>query len=122
MEWQVKMMKNDNVNHPEHYANSCSLGRIDAMLIAYREQAVYNFCICNAFKYLWRHKNKNDLEDLYKADWYIKKAKGIREECNNSDDSEIYIDNVDEHSLLMVLDKAIKEIKIKESNDSDKTK
>lgn len=122
MEWQVKMMNKDNVNHPEHYANSCSLECIDAMLIAYGEQAVYDFCICNAFKYLWRHKNKNGLEDLCKADWYIKKAKEIREECNNSDDSEIYIDNVDERALLMVLDKAIKEIKAKESNDSDKTK
>ena len=122
MEWQVKMMNKDNVNHPEHYANSCSLECIDAMLIAYGEQAVYDFCICNAFKYLWRHKNKNGLEDLFKADWYIKKAKELRVKCNDSDDSEVYIDNFDEQALLMVLGKAIKEIKTKESNDSDKTK
>lgn len=115
------MMNKDNVNHPEHYANSCSLECIDAMLIAYGEQAVYDFCICNAFKYLWRYKNKNGLEDLCKADWYIKKAEEIREECNYKFENEIYIANL-EHSLVLVLDKTIKEIKTKESNDSDKTK
>ena len=34
-------------------------------------EAVKSFCLCNAYKYLWRHKNKNGLEDLKKARWYL---------------------------------------------------
>lgn len=36
-------------------------------------EAVKDFCICNAFKYLYRYKNKNGVEDIKKADWYLKK-------------------------------------------------
>ena len=35
--------------------------------------AVQDFCICNAFKYLYRHKNKNGVEDIKKAIWYLNK-------------------------------------------------
>lgn len=69
--------KPDNVNNPKHYAGSCSIECIDAMQMAYGSQVVHNFCICNAFKYLWRHKNKNGAEDLNKAEWYINKAEEL---------------------------------------------
>lgn len=36
-------------------------------------EAVKNFCICNAFKYLWRHDKKNGVEDVKKAAWYLNK-------------------------------------------------
>lgn len=65
---------NDNVNHPAHYADSCSIECIDAMLVAFGFDYVYNYCLINAFKYIWRHKNKNGLEDIKKAEWYINKA------------------------------------------------
>ena len=32
-----------------------------------------SFCICNAFKYLYRHENKNGVEDVRKAKWYLDK-------------------------------------------------
>lgn len=64
----------DNVKHPAHYADSCSMECIDAMVIAFGKEAVTDFCLCNAFKYIWRHKNKNGLEDLQKARWYCEKA------------------------------------------------
>lgn len=32
-----------------------------------------NFCIGNAFKYVWRYKQKNGVEDLKKARWYIER-------------------------------------------------
>lgn len=32
-----------------------------------------DFCVCNAFKYLYRHKRKNGVQDLEKAKWYIEK-------------------------------------------------
>lgn len=71
--------KPDNVNNPKHYAGSCSIECIDAMQMAYGKYVVHNFCICNAFKYLWRHKNKNGMEDLNKAEWYINKAEELSE-------------------------------------------
>ena len=64
----------DAVNHPKHYADTCSLECIDAMLITFGTNAVIDFCMCNAFKYLWRYKNKNGQEDLKKCEWYLKKA------------------------------------------------
>lgn len=64
----------DVVNHPHHYAESCSLECIDVMFLLFGQTAVGNFCLCNAFKYLWRYKNKNGQEDLKKAQWYINKA------------------------------------------------
>lgn len=30
-----------------------------------------NFCLGNAFKYIWRYQAKNGLEDLKKAEWYL---------------------------------------------------
>lgn len=63
----------ESVDHPKHYTE-CSIECIEAMQIAFGKMAVYNFCICNAFKYLWRYKNKNGIEDLNKAEWYLIEA------------------------------------------------
>lgn len=60
----------DNVNHPLHYTDKCSLECIEVMIIAFGVKAVIEFCKCNAFKYLWRYENKNGKEDLEKAIWY----------------------------------------------------
>ena len=53
------MGKVDNVNHPSHYEGSTSLECIQCMEVTMGKQAVADFCLCNAFKYLWRYKNKN---------------------------------------------------------------
>ncbi len=62
----------DNVNHPAHYETG-KYECIDVMTEVFGEAAVKDFCICNAFKYLYRCKNKHDspVEDLEKARWYI---------------------------------------------------
>ena len=62
----------DNVNHPEHYATD-RFECIDVMQEIFGEDAIANFCICNAFKYLWRHQKKNDVNDIDKAAWYLNK-------------------------------------------------
>lgn len=62
----------DNVNHPAHYAGEIEC--IDAMIQTQGVDAVRDFCVCNAFKYLWRWKAKNGVEDLEKALWYLDKA------------------------------------------------
>ena len=69
--------KTDNVNHPYHYEGSTSIECIEAMEAMFGSKAVYYFCVSNAYKYIWRHKNKNGLEDLDKAQWYLDKAKEI---------------------------------------------
>ncbi len=71
-------MKYDNeVSHPTYYADTCSIECIESMLVCFGVQAVYNFCVCNAYKYIWRHKNKNGVQDLHKAQWYVDKAKEL---------------------------------------------
>lgn len=59
-----------NPIRPNHY-KSCSIECIDAMILAFGVAAVAEFCIMNAFKYIWRYKDKNGLEDLNEAEWYI---------------------------------------------------
>ena len=63
----------DTVERPRHYA-STSIECIDAMVETQGPEAVKDFCICNAFKYLWRHNAKNGDEDVRKANWYLNKA------------------------------------------------
>ena len=62
------------IDHPAHYADTCSLECIDAMRIAFGDGDVAMFCIINAYKYIWRWKYKNGIEDLKKAEWYLDKA------------------------------------------------
>ena len=47
-------MKNkEQVNHPEHY-NQYPVEAIEIMLKVFGMEAVYNFCLLNAFKYRMR--------------------------------------------------------------------
>lgn len=68
-------MATDNVNHPSHYEGNTSLECIDVMELTFGTNAVSCFCVCNAFKYLWRYKHKNGKEDIDKARWYVNHAK-----------------------------------------------
>ncbi len=67
------MVNKDNIN-PDHYKSSTSLECIEAMEVIFGSEAVIDFCLCNAWKYIWRWKNKNGEEDLDKADWYVNEA------------------------------------------------
>ncbi len=69
----------DKVEHPSHY----DTGRyecIEVMEEALGREAVKAFCTCNAFKYLYRHRRKNGLEDLKKARWYLEKRIEMEDE------------------------------------------
>lgn len=62
---------NDNVNNPRHYTRG-SIECIEAIKAAtVGKTGIEAFCIGNAIKYLWRYENKNGLEDVEKAAWYI---------------------------------------------------
>ncbi len=69
----------DIVNHPSHYETG-KFECFDVMREAFGDEAVKNFCICNAFKYLYRHQRKNGIEDIRKAKWYIDHFLGIIDE------------------------------------------
>ena len=62
----------DNVNHPSHYETG-KFECIDVMVETQGTEATQAFCVCNALKYLYRHKRKNGLEDIKKAIWYLEK-------------------------------------------------
>lgn len=67
-----KKAENDNVNHQSHYETG-KYQCIDVMEETQGTEAVKDFCICNAFKYIYRHSHKNGLEDVKKAVWYLNK-------------------------------------------------
>ena len=68
----------DNVNHPSHYKTG-KFECIEVMQEVFGTEAVQNFCVCNAFKYLYRHRRKNGKEDIEKARWYINKYLELEE-------------------------------------------
>ena len=62
----------DMINHPEHYELD-GIECIDVIIASQGVQAAKDFCICNAMKYIFRHRRKNGDEDIRKAQWYISK-------------------------------------------------
>lgn len=67
------------INHPDHY-NQGRIECIEAMESAFGREAVFDFCLLNAFKYIWRCKDKENIkQDLEKARWYILKAEDVYE-------------------------------------------
>lgn len=62
---------NDNVNNPAHYTQG-EIECIDCIKAAtVNKTGIEAFCVGNAIKYLFRYENKNGLEDVKKAQWYI---------------------------------------------------
>lgn len=76
-EQEVKVTKKDNVNHPSHYTQG-GIECIDAMESAYGTKNTAMYCHINAFKYIWRSEDKNGIEDLNKAIWYLNKEIELR--------------------------------------------
>ena len=84
--WEPKEPEPDNVNHPAHYESQTSLECIDVMEIAFGQESVAKFCLCNAFKYLWRYKHKGGAEDVQKAEWYLNHFESIMGEYSDVED------------------------------------
>lgn len=55
------------VNHPPHYGSHPS----GVECITITEHMSFN--VGNAMKYLWRADHKNGIEDLKKAEWYVRR-------------------------------------------------
>lgn len=99
MSFPPKFETKDNVNHPSHYEQSCSLECIEAMELVFDKEVVHNFCLLNAWKYIWRYKNKNGIEDLKKARWYIDRCKDYIENPDVYADFKNIVDNIDQWLL-----------------------
>ena len=70
-EIQNETPTNDVVNHPSHYTQS-GIECIDALKAAtVSKVGIEAVCTANAIKYLWRYEEKNGIEDVKKARWYI---------------------------------------------------
>ena len=61
----------DNVNHPSHYTQG-AIECIDAIKEATKHlRGIEATDTGNILKYMWRWNNKNGIEDLRKARWYL---------------------------------------------------
>lgn len=76
----------DVVNNPKHY-NSHASG-VECIDVTKN----MNFCLGNAFKYIFRHRDKNGLEDLKKAKWYLQRELGDVEPFNRNNSVEQIVD------------------------------
>ena len=85
----------DAIN-PSHYKSQCSLECIDAMLMAFGEENVYWFCVCSAWKYMWRYQNKSGIEDIKKARWFLNKAKELIPEYSKHQNIEVVLEKIEE--------------------------
>lgn len=64
---------NDMVNHPSHYTQG-GVECIDAITAAtVGKTGIEAVCVANVVKYLWRYEEKNGLEDVKKARWYLER-------------------------------------------------
>lgn len=63
----------DMVNHPSHYTQG-GIECIDAIKAAtVGKTGIEAVCVANVVKYLWRYEEKNGLEDVKKARWYLER-------------------------------------------------
>lgn len=61
----------ENVNSPPHYTQG-KVECIDALAAATAHlKGIEAVCVGNVIKYVWRYKDKNGIEDLQKAMWYL---------------------------------------------------
>ena len=80
-ETAMKYNKDDDmVNHPEHY-NKAGIETIDA-LEAMLGDGFEAYLQGNIAKYLWRYRYKNGIEDLKKAEWYLRKLIEVKDNEN----------------------------------------
>ncbi len=72
----------DNIN-PQHYKNG-KVECIDALESAtVNKTGIEAVCTANVIKYLWRYEDKNGLEDVKKAQWYLERLIKTLEEKEN---------------------------------------
>lgn len=67
---------NPQIDNPTHYQSmdaELNLDAITCMRAAFGRDVVKDFCLCNAFKYIYRNFSKGGDIDVAKAIWYLNK-------------------------------------------------
>lgn len=74
----------DMVNHPKHYTQG-GIECIDALKAAtVGKRGIEAVCVANIIKYCWRYEEKNGIEDVRKAKFYIERLLKELEESQQS--------------------------------------
>jgi len=72
-------MSFDNVERPKHY-NQGGIECIEAIRASMTSDQFCGYLKGNIQKYIWRYEEKNKIEDLKKAQWYLNKLIEIYEQ------------------------------------------
>ena len=74
----------DMVSHPKHYTQG-GIECIDALKAAtVGKRGIEAVCVANIIKYCWRYEEKNGIEDVRKAKFYIERLLKELEESQQS--------------------------------------
>ena len=86
----------DNVCHPKHYTQG-GIECVDALKAAtVGKTGIEAVCVANVIKYCWRYEEKNGLEDVRKAQFYINRLIQELEEKESPKPDNAPIDNLDD--------------------------
>ena len=83
---EVKIDDNgpDMVNHPQHYTQG-GIECIECIKAAVTNKVgIEAVCVANVIKYLFRYEEKNGIEDVRKAKWYVERLLKELEESQQS--------------------------------------
>lgn len=84
--WERKPTPPDAVQHPSHYTQG-GIECIEAIKAALGKDGFTDYCRGNVYKYCWRFRDKNGIEDLRKAKVYLEWMIENEEDSNgNTDD------------------------------------
>ena len=61
----------DKINKPAHYEGAIEC--IEAIKSSMSSESFKGYLKGNIMKYVWRYDRKNGVEDLQKAEWYLKR-------------------------------------------------
>ena len=75
-------MEFDPVNKPAHY-NQGGIECINAIQASMTDDQFAAYCKGNVMKYLWRYEQKNQEQDLRKAEWYLQRLIKVVEKNND---------------------------------------
>lgn len=79
---EVRKALRDNVNHPSHYTQG-KVECLDALESAtIGKSGIEAVCVANIIKYLWRYEEKNGIEDIKKAQFYLNRLIATLENNN----------------------------------------
>ena len=71
------------VNHPSHYAEEGKIESVDYIEERLNKEQFIGGLLFNVHKYLHRWQDKNGVEDLDKAQWYLEKLIGDLKESDS---------------------------------------